>query len=246
MQDMWVQSLGWEDPRSRKWQPTPVFCLGNPMETGTCPATNSPWVRKELDTTEHHHHHMDSSLNLFPIHFLSTTYWIYIQSIKHPSLLSIINLFIRSMAQLRRQSHQQIYKKNHVNQHEGFLWATGQAQILYSDTVRRPRGTCGIQRMEEIPYEPSLSFTGNNGPLVATDVPFFRKTTWKLTMWRSKEGQVQVIKGPNFWVFSRSYIPNKFSLRKKSNTLHMNKGEINRHNNKGLKILARRTYFANH
>ena len=132
MQDMWVQSLGWEDPRSRKWQPTPVFCLGNPMETGTCPATNSPWVRKELDTTEHHHHHMDSSLNLFPIHFLSTTYWIYIQSIKHPSLLSIINLFIRSMAQLRRQSHQQIYKKNHVNQHEGFLWATGQAQILYT------------------------------------------------------------------------------------------------------------------
>ena len=131
MQDMWVQSLGWEDPRSRKWQPTPVFCLGNPMETGTCPATAhgfaKSWIQLSTTTTI-----MDSSLNLFPIHFLSTTYWIYIQSIKHPSLLSIINLFIRIMAQLRRQSHQQIYKKNHVNQHEGFLWATGQAQILYT------------------------------------------------------------------------------------------------------------------
>ena len=28
MQEMWVQSLGWADPRRRKWQPTPVFLPG--------------------------------------------------------------------------------------------------------------------------------------------------------------------------------------------------------------------------
>ena len=28
MQEMWVQSLGWEDPWRRKWQPTPVFLPG--------------------------------------------------------------------------------------------------------------------------------------------------------------------------------------------------------------------------
>ena len=25
MRETWVQSLGWEDPRRRAWQPTPVF-----------------------------------------------------------------------------------------------------------------------------------------------------------------------------------------------------------------------------
>ena len=25
IQEMWVQSLGWEDPLRRAWQPTPVF-----------------------------------------------------------------------------------------------------------------------------------------------------------------------------------------------------------------------------
>ena len=28
MQETWVRSLGWEDPWRRKWQPTPVFLLG--------------------------------------------------------------------------------------------------------------------------------------------------------------------------------------------------------------------------
>ena len=26
--EMWVQSLGWEDPWRRKWKPTPVFLHG--------------------------------------------------------------------------------------------------------------------------------------------------------------------------------------------------------------------------
>ena len=31
-QETWVQSLGQEDPWRRKWQPTPVSCLKNPMD----------------------------------------------------------------------------------------------------------------------------------------------------------------------------------------------------------------------
>ena len=34
MQEIWVQSLGGEGPWRRKWQPTPVFSLGNPMDRG--------------------------------------------------------------------------------------------------------------------------------------------------------------------------------------------------------------------
>ena len=29
-----VQSLGWEDPLEKKWQPTPVFLPGDPMDRG--------------------------------------------------------------------------------------------------------------------------------------------------------------------------------------------------------------------
>ena len=32
MQETWVQSLGWEIPWRRKWQPTPVFLPGNAMD----------------------------------------------------------------------------------------------------------------------------------------------------------------------------------------------------------------------
>ena len=28
MQEAWVQSLGWEDPLKKEWQPTPVFLPG--------------------------------------------------------------------------------------------------------------------------------------------------------------------------------------------------------------------------
>ena len=28
MQETWVQSLGWEDPLEKGWQPTPVFLPG--------------------------------------------------------------------------------------------------------------------------------------------------------------------------------------------------------------------------
>ena len=35
MRDTWIQSLGWEDPWRRAWQPTPVFLLGE-----------SPWTEE--------------------------------------------------------------------------------------------------------------------------------------------------------------------------------------------------------
>ena len=35
MQEAWVQSLGWEDPLERAWQPTLVFLLGE-----------SPWIEE--------------------------------------------------------------------------------------------------------------------------------------------------------------------------------------------------------
>ena len=43
--ETWVQSLGWEDPRTEKL-PTPVFWLGE------FHALYSPWCCKELGTTE--------------------------------------------------------------------------------------------------------------------------------------------------------------------------------------------------
>ena len=35
MQETWIQSLGWEDPLERAWQPTPVFLPGE-----------SPWTEE--------------------------------------------------------------------------------------------------------------------------------------------------------------------------------------------------------
>ena len=48
---MQVQSLGWEDPGRRAWQPTPVFLPGEPHGQRSL-AGYSPWDCKELDTTE--------------------------------------------------------------------------------------------------------------------------------------------------------------------------------------------------
>ena len=47
-----VQSLGWEDPRRRKWQPTPVFWPGE-VHGQRSLVDYSPRGRKELDTTEY-------------------------------------------------------------------------------------------------------------------------------------------------------------------------------------------------
>ena len=46
-----VQSLGWENPRRRKWQPTPLFLPGK-FHGQSSLVGYSPWGRKESDTTE--------------------------------------------------------------------------------------------------------------------------------------------------------------------------------------------------
>ena len=47
----WVQSLGWEDPWRRAWQPTPVFLPGE-FHGQRSLAGYSPWDCEELDTTK--------------------------------------------------------------------------------------------------------------------------------------------------------------------------------------------------
>jgi len=49
VQETWVQSLYWEDPR--EWQTTPVFLPGKSHGQRSL-AGYSPWGHKELDMTE--------------------------------------------------------------------------------------------------------------------------------------------------------------------------------------------------
>ena len=51
MQEIWVWSLGWEDPLEEEMQPTPVFLPGE-SHWQRSPVGYSPWDHKELDTTE--------------------------------------------------------------------------------------------------------------------------------------------------------------------------------------------------
>ena len=52
IQEIWLRSLGWEDPWKREWQPTPVFLPGESHGQRRL-AGYSPWYCKELDMTEH-------------------------------------------------------------------------------------------------------------------------------------------------------------------------------------------------
>ena len=49
-QEMKVQSLSWEDPWRRNWQPTPVFLPGKSHRQRS-PVDYNPWGCKELDVT---------------------------------------------------------------------------------------------------------------------------------------------------------------------------------------------------
>ena len=56
----------WKIPRRRKWQPTPVFLLGESYEQRSL-VGYSPWGHKELDTTEQlnnirTYHHLHTAL----------------------------------------------------------------------------------------------------------------------------------------------------------------------------------------
>ena len=56
MQEILVQSLGWEDTWRRKWQPTPILLPGKSHGQRSLEGY-SPWGRKELDTTERLYFH---------------------------------------------------------------------------------------------------------------------------------------------------------------------------------------------
>ena len=56
MQETRIQSLGWEDPRRKKWQPTPVILPGKFHGLRSL-VGYSPWGCKEPDTTEQLHFH---------------------------------------------------------------------------------------------------------------------------------------------------------------------------------------------
>ena len=51
VQETWVQSLGWEGPWRRKWQPVPVFLPGE-FHGQRGSAGYRPGGPKESDTTE--------------------------------------------------------------------------------------------------------------------------------------------------------------------------------------------------
>ena len=51
VRETWVQSLDWEDPLERKWQPTPVSLPGK-FHGQRILMGYSPWGRKELSMTE--------------------------------------------------------------------------------------------------------------------------------------------------------------------------------------------------
>ena len=56
MQETWVQSPGWKIPWRRKWQPTPVFFLGESHGRRSL-VGYSLWCCKESDTAEQLHFH---------------------------------------------------------------------------------------------------------------------------------------------------------------------------------------------
>ena len=48
--DGWVRKIPWR----RKWQPTPVSCLGNPMDRGAWQATVQGIVKSQTDLLTKH------------------------------------------------------------------------------------------------------------------------------------------------------------------------------------------------
>ena len=51
MQEIWDQSLGWEDPWRREWPPTPIFLPGEFHGVRSL-VGYSRWIHTELDMTE--------------------------------------------------------------------------------------------------------------------------------------------------------------------------------------------------
>ena len=72
---MWVQSLGWEDPQRREWQPTPVFLPGESHGQRSL-AGYSPGDCKESDPTERLSPHI---LAMFQVHTCICTHILFLK-----------------------------------------------------------------------------------------------------------------------------------------------------------------------
>ena len=70
MQDKQIQLLGWEDPQSRKWQPTPVFLPGK-FHGQRSLAGYSSWGCKVSDMTK------QPSMHTWMIYIISPHWWMW-------------------------------------------------------------------------------------------------------------------------------------------------------------------------
>ena len=68
-QEMQIQSLGWEDPLERKWQPTPVFLPGESHGQRSL-VDNSSWGCTESDTTKRLN--SNNNINTLSSHLISS------------------------------------------------------------------------------------------------------------------------------------------------------------------------------
>ena len=93
LQEMWVRSLGWEDPLERKWQPTPVFLPGKSHGQRSL-AGYSPWGHKGLDTTVRLSSQSLSQPTTYNLHgkrsLLQISYVLSISYLQHPVLTSAV------------------------------------------------------------------------------------------------------------------------------------------------------------
>ena len=69
--EMWVRSLGWEDPLERKWQLTPVFFPGKFREQRSLPGRpQSMQLQKSQDTNQGLKNNMIRSATPSQSHYL--------------------------------------------------------------------------------------------------------------------------------------------------------------------------------
>ena len=70
IQEMWVQTLGWEDPLEEGLATHSTSCLENPMDRGAWWATAHGVTHKEWDTTEATEHRITAVTHLVSIGML--------------------------------------------------------------------------------------------------------------------------------------------------------------------------------
>ena len=71
VQETWVQSLGWEDPRGREWLPTLVFLSGESIDRGSWRATVHGVAKSQTQLRDSHTTHTDFLFTEPSLHFTS-------------------------------------------------------------------------------------------------------------------------------------------------------------------------------